>query len=142
MKFALGRCNFHYLFFKVHNESFSKSTVRRYPLIFCKSQALITLSIRRPLSPINLSFTCAVCLASIRFARTFFTLVAKDFKNIFKSKFNYEIGLQYAIYLLSSLGFSRSLIIACRCETQKCFSCFDSCNAFINESLLSSQQVQ
>ena len=87
------------------NESkdFSKSTVRKEPLIFCKSHTLITSSIRRPLSPINLSFTYAVCLASIRFERTVFTLVAMDFEIIFKSKFNNETGLQLEIYILSLL---------------------------------------
>ena len=62
----------------------------------------------------------AVCLASIRFKRTFFTLVAKYFEIAFKSKFNNEICLQLEINLLSLLGFSQVLIIAGRCEAQRC----------------------
>ena len=68
--------------------------------------------------------------------------VAKDFDIIFKSKFKNEVDLQLDMYLLSLLGFSRSLITACRCEAQRCFSCFHSFNDFINVSLMSSQKVQ
>ena len=64
----------------------------------------------------------AVCLALIRFKRSFFTLVAKHFEIVFKSKFNNEICLQLEIYLLSLLEFSQVLIIACRCEAQRCFT--------------------
>ena len=76
----------------------------------------------------RLSFTEAVYLTSIIFARTFFTLVAQHFEIIFKSKFNNETSLKFLIYYLFLLRFSRSLWCDCRCEAQICFSYFDSFN--------------
>ena len=73
------------------NES---KTFPKKTLIFCKSQTLITSSIRRPLTSINLSLR-----------RLFVYNPFKAFEIIFESDFNNKICLQLAMYLLSFFRF-------------------------------------